>query len=211
MIRNAVACLLSLLVLSGCFLLERSVNVTVGKAENSLTHGTYAILPFQDKRESRPSDLGYNAVDAMTDAFETEFIGAGFKVVDRRNIQSALDELKFSYEGDVDPNQRKQIGKLTNSDIMVVGKLRTFQNALFQNHEKPDKPSKCTSISFAVKAIDIETGEIIWTGSLTKSTGYKDDFMYGCECDVLKYANRAASDFIKTIVKKSQKMSAEKK
>ncbi len=207
MIRNGIACFLMIITVSGCFLLERSINVTVGKSELNTSKGTYAILPFQDKREARSSDLGYNAVDAMTDAFETEFIGAGFKVVDRRNIQSALDELKFSYEGDVDPNQRKQIGKLTNSDIMIIGKLRTFQNALFQNHEKPDKPSKCTSISFAVKAIDIETGEIIWTGSLTKSTGLKDDFMYGCSCDVLKYANKAASDFIKTIVKKSNKMS----
>jgi len=211
MIRNFVTLLMSLSFLSGCFLLERSVNVTIGKSDQNLVRGTYAILPFQDKRESGRTDLGYNAVDAMTDAFETEFIGAGFKVVDRRNIQTALDELKFSYQGDVDPDQRKQIGKLTNSDVMVIGKLRTFQNALFQNTLKPDKPSKCTSISFSVKAINIETGEIVWTGSFTKSTGYKDDFMYGCNCDVLKYANRAASDFIKTIVKKSQNTNAEKK
>jgi hypothetical protein len=201
---------LALVLFSGCVFLERSVNVTVGKTNPELVRGTYAIMPFQDKRESGSADLGYNAVDAMTDAFETEFIGAGFKVVDRRNIQSALDELKFSYQGDVDPDQRKQIGKLTNSDVMIIGKLRTFQNAQFNNAVKPDKPSKCTSISFSVKAINIETGEIVWTGSLTKSTGYKDDFMYGCSCDVLKYSNRAANDFIKTIVKKTQQTIAEK-
>lgn len=211
MMRNILLFIFSMFFLSGCFLLERSVNVTIGNSDQNIVRGTYAILPFQDKRETGRADLGYNAVDAMTDAFETEFIGAGFKVVDRRNIQTALDELKFSYQGDVDPDQRKQIGKLTNSDIMVIGKLRTFQNALFQDSVKPDKPSKCTSISFAVKAINIETGEIVWTGSLTKSTGYKDDFMYGCNCDVLKYANRAASDFIKTIVKKSQSSNADKK
>ena len=203
MIRYIFLLVLSIFSFSGCILLERSINVTVGKSDVAYIHGTYAIMPFQDKRESVSRDLGYSAVDAMTDAFETEFIGAGFKVVDRRNIQSALDELKFSYQGDVDPDQRKQIGKLTNSDVMVIGKLRTFQNALFQNSKKPEEPSKCTSISFSVKAINIETGEIVWTGSLTKSTGFKDDFMYGCNCDVLKYSNKAAADFIKTIVKKT--------
>ena len=200
-----------LFLTTGCFLLERSINVTIGNKDQELSSGTYAILPFQDQRGSVSRDMGYDVVDAMTDAFETEFVGAGFKVVDRRNIQSALDELKFSYQGDVDPDKRKQIGKLTNSDVMVIGKLRTFQNALYQDSQNPRKPTKCTSISFSVKAVHIETGEILWTGSFVKSTGYKEDFMYGCSCNVLKYANRAADDFIKTIVKKSATIKKNKK
>ena len=203
--RKAIICSVILIVFTSCVFLDRSINVTFGVNSPDSIKGTYAILPFQDQRESHSSDLGYNVVDAMTDAFETEFVGAGFKVVDRRNIQNALDELKFSYQGDVDPEKRKQIGKLTNSDIMVIGKLRTFQNALFLDKSKPDKPSKCASISFSVKAVQIETGEILWTGSLTQSTGFKDDFMFGCDCDILKYANKAASDFIKKIVKGSHK------
>lgn len=137
-------------------------------------------------------------------------IGVGFKAVDRRNIQSALDEMKFSYQGDVDPEQRKEIGKLTNSDIMVAGKVRAFHSALYENKAKPDKPSKCTPINFYVKALHIETGEILWTGSLTQSTtGIKQDFMYSCDCDVLTYANKAAADVVKKIVKQSCKTKKE--
>ena len=192
--------------LSGCIFLGRTNKVTIGKSYTGIDCGSFAILPFIDNRNKLTANkLGYNAVDAMTDAFETELIGAGFTVVDRRNIQSALDELKFSYQGDVDPEQRKQIGKLTNSDVMIIGKLRAFQNALYERKDKPDKPSKCTTISFYTKAVHIETGEILWTGSLTQSTGYKEDFLYSCDCDVLKYATKAASDVVKKIVKLSAK------
>lgn len=200
------------LCMTGCIFLGRTNKVTIGKNYMELSCGSFAILPFIDNRNTpNAKHLGYSAVDAMTDAFETEFIGAGFKVVDRRNIQSALDELKFSYQGDVDPEQRKQIGKLTNSDVMVIGKLRAFHNALYESKIKPDKPSKCTTISFHVKAVHIETGEILWTGSLTQSTGLKEDFLYGCDCDVLKYANKVASDVVSKIVKQIKKMEKKKK
>lgn len=191
------------LVLSGCIFLGRTNKVTIGKNYNQLECNSFAIMPFIDNRNSRhKGNLGYNAVEVMADAFETEMIGAGFKIVDRRNIQSVLDEMKFSYQGDVDPEQRRQIGKLTNSDVMVIGKLRAFHNALYENKKKPEKPSKCTTISFYVKAVHIETGEILWTGSLTQSAGLKEDFLYSCECDVLTYANKAASDVVKKISKK---------
>lgn len=191
---------------SGCIFLGRTAKVTIGKTSAKLDCDTYAILPFIDNRNSQnKGKVGYNAVDVMTDAFETAMIEAGYKIVDRRNIQSALDEMKFSYQGDVDPEQRKQIGKLTNSDVIIVGKLRTFHNALYENQKKPDKPSKCTTISYYVKALHIETGEILWTGSLTQSTGLKEDFLYGCDCNVLNYANKVAEDIVKKIVKKSCK------
>lgn len=200
--RKLIPVLLFFFMFTGCIFLGRTNKVTFGKNCSELSKGSYAILPFIDKRNNtHANDVGYNAVDAMTDAFETEFIGAGFKVVDRRNIQNALDELKFSYQGDVDPEQRKQIGKLTNSDVMIIGKLRTFHNALYERKDKPDKPSKCTTISFYVKAVHIETGEILWSGSLVQSTGINEDFLYRCDCDVLKYANKAAADVVKKIVK----------
>lgn len=199
------------ILITGCIFLGRTNKVTIGKNYVELSCGSFAILPFIDNRSGlNAKNLGYSAVDAITDAFETEFIGAGFKVVDRRNIQSALDELKFSYQGDVDPEQRKQIGKLTNSDVMVIGKLRAFHNALYENKAKPDKPSKCTTISFYVKAVHIETGEILWTGSLTQSTGLKEDFLYGCDCDVLTYANKVASDIVNKIVKQIKKLEKKK-
>lgn len=198
--------LIACLFFSGCIFLGRTKKVTIGKNYPQLDCKTFAILPFIDNRNNQnKGKLGCNAVDVMTDAFETAMIDAKFKVVDRRNIQSALDEMKFAYQGDVDPEQRKQIGKLTNSDVIVIGKLRAFHNALYENKTKPDKPSKCSTISYYAKAIHIETGEILWTGSLSQSTGIKGDLLYGCDCDVLTYANKVASDIVKKVVKKSCK------
>lgn len=198
----ALICVLSL---SGCILFGRSIHIEVGGNYKKLNVESYAILPFVDKRNGVKCRLGYNPADVMTDAFETAFIGTGNKVVDRRDIDSALDELKFSHSGDVNSDQIKEIGKLTNSDVIIMGKIRQFQNALFNNKQKPEKPSKCTTISYSVKAVHVETGELLWTGSFTKSTGMKEDFLYGCRCDVLRYADKAAKDIVKKITKKTAK------
>lgn len=196
-----------LLFSSSCFLFSRAMDVEVGGNYPKLKFKSFAILPFADKRHGVKPKLGYSPADVMTDAFETAFIGTGQKVVDRRDINSALDELKFSHSGDVNSDQIKEIGKLTNSDVIIMGKIRQFQNAEFKNKKKPEKPSKCATISYSVKAVHVETGELLWTGSFTKSTGIKEDFMYGCDCEVLKYANKAAKDMVKKISKKVEKKS----
>ena len=179
------------------------MNVEIGVNFDKLSIDSYAILPFADKRHGVKQKLGYSPADVMTDAFETAFIGTGNKVVDRRDIDSALDELKFSHSGDVNSEQIKQIGKLTNSDVIVIGKIRQFQNAEFKNRTKPEKPSKCTTISYSVKAVHVETGELLWTGSFTKSTGITEEILYGCKCEVIKYADKAARDVVKKIIKKT--------
>ena len=189
--------------ISSCMLLGRAINVEIGGNFGTLSFESYAILPFADKRSGVKQKLGYSPSDVMTDAFETAFIGTGNKVVDRRDIDSALDELKFSHGGDVNSDEIKQIGKLTNSDVIVMGKIRQFQNAEFKNRKKPEKPSKCTTISYSVKAVHVETGELLWTGSFTKSTGITEEILYGCKCEVLKYADKAARDIVKKITKKA--------
>ncbi len=194
---------LCVFVFSSCMLLGRAMNVAIGGNFATLSFDSYAILPFTDKRIDVKQRLGYSPSDVMTDAFETAFIGTGSKVVDRRDIDTALDELKFSHSGDVNSDQIKQIGKLTNSDVIIMGKIRLFQNAEFKNRTKPDKPSKCTTISYSVKAVHIETGELLWTGSFTKSTGITEEILYGCKCEVLKYADKAARDIVKKIAKKA--------
>ncbi len=194
--------LICLFSLSSCILLGRSVNVEIGGNYHKLGFESYAILPFIDKRNGMKNKLGYNPADVMTDSFETAFIGTGSKVVDRRDIENALDELKFSHGGDVNSSQIKEIGQLTNSDVIIMGKIRQFQNAVYNNRKNPEDPSKCTTISYSVKAVHVETGELLWTGSFTQSTGIKDDFLFSCECDVLKYSDEAAKDIIKKITKK---------
>lgn len=205
--KNVCFALICLFGLSGCMLFGSSVNVEVGGNYQKLEFDSFAILPFIDKRNTGRNKLGYSPADVMTDAFETAFIGTGNKVVDRRDIDSALDELKFSHGGDVNSDQIREIGKLTNSDVIIMGKIRQFQNAEFKNRKEPDEPTKCTTISYSVKAVHVETGELLWTGSFTKSTGIKDDFFYSCTCDVLKYSDSAAKDIVKKIVKKTAEKS----
>ncbi len=194
----ALICLFSL---SSCILLGRSVSVEIGGNYHKLGFESYAILPFIDKRNGMKNKLGYNPADVMTDSFETAFIGTGNKVVDRHDIESALDELKFSHCGDVNSSQIREIGQLTNSDVVIMGKIRQFQNAVYNDRQNPETPSKCTTIRYSVKAVHVETGVLLWTGTFNQSTGVKDDFLFSCECDVLKYSDEAAKEIVKKITK----------
>ncbi|WP_321493397.1 CsgG/HfaB family protein [uncultured Desulfobacter sp.] len=191
----------------GCAMFGKSKTVVVSPKIHSIKQNTYAILPFSDIRtkQAQRADINFMVTDVMLDAFETALLKTGAKIVERPKIKKVLDEMQFSYTGNVDEDQLKEIGKLTNSDAIVIGMIRAFANAEFKDKEKPDKPTKCTTISFSVKAIEIETGEILWKGSITKSTGLKNDFMFSCDCDVLRYADPIASTLVADLEKASEK------
>ncbi|MFQ5560888.1 MAG: hypothetical protein ACE5FU_09925 [Nitrospinota bacterium] len=161
---------------------------------------TFAILPFNDAR----SDKSYRAEAPLllTDAFETAFMSLGHSVLERRTIGKVLDEIKFSYQGNVDVDQLNEMGKMTNSDVVVLGFLRAFHPALYENNNAPGKPTSCSTISFSVKAIHIKSGEILWKASVTKSSGGKSPFSAPCNYDLLRYVDQVANETVSKINKK---------
>ena len=73
-----------------------------------------------------------------------------FDVIVKSRISEILKELKFGYEGFVEPEKRKQFGKLSQADAILTGTYR----------EKGKK------VLINAQLINVETGEAIWAGSV---------------------------------------------
>jgi len=84
----------------------------------------------------------------LVDATEMEFLKRGWPLVERANIQKALDEVKFQNGELTTPDQRKQMGQILNVDAL------TFVNI----------GGTAEEMSITIKMIDVETGEVLWMG-----------------------------------------------
>jgi TolB-like protein len=90
--------------------------------------------------------------DLLEDDLTTKLIQTNkFHVIVKSKIEEVLKELKFGYEGLVDPDKRKQFGKLAMADAILTGTYRTQGSNVIVN----------------AQLINVETGEAIWADSIS--------------------------------------------
>ena len=88
---------------------------------------------------------------AVADAITTEFMGMGYEVVERTNVNAVLREMKMDYSGVIDTTQAKEIARVTNADAIVFGSAKTTLDG---------------GIYFLdLRFVDIKTGEILWSSN----------------------------------------------
>lgn len=204
MTRTASLLLSLMFFLSGCAMLQPSETVVLSPRLAELSHESVAILPFVDKRTGYKDDFGFKVADVVTDSFETAFMKSGKRIVERGLINKVLSEMRFSYQGDVDPDQLKEIGRLTNASVIVFGMVRDFKKAKYERVEGEMKAVSCVTLSYSVKAVHIETGEVLWKGSITRSSGFKGDFLSPCDCNAIRFADRTSKTLVKKILSKAE-------
>lgn len=197
--RVAVA-LAALCLLTGCATLQPSQTVMVSPRLPELQHDRVAILPFADKRSTARDNFTFDAAEAVTEAFETAFMKSGQSVVEKNQLQTALDEMNFTYMGHMDDAQRVEIGKRTGANLLITGSVREFKKAVYERVEGKMKAVSCTTLSYSVKATHVDTGEILWQGAITRSSGLKDDFMAPCDCNGIRFAERTSKSLMKKIL-----------
>ena len=76
-------------------------------------------------------------------------------------IEKIISELKFSMSGFTD-QQGMEVGKMLNVGVVIFGAVTSY------NKERLT-PAIYTTVGFSVKAVDVETGVIIWKGSHTRT------------------------------------------
>lgn len=197
------ASLAVLFLLTGCAMLQPSQTVELSPRLPELTHDSFAILPFADKRSAERDLFGFNVTDTVTDAFETAFMKSGYKVVERDLAEKVLTEMEFSYLGHMDKAQRKEIGNRTNANIIILGRVRDFKKAKYERVKGKMKTVSCTSLSYSVKAIHVETGEVLWQSAITRSSGFKNDMLAPCDCNGVRFAERTSKTLVKKILAKT--------
>jgi hypothetical protein len=85
----------------------------------------------------------------LVDSVQFEFLKKGWAVVERENIQKAIDELNFQNSDLASPDQRKALGNVLNVDAL------TFVNI----------GGSLDEMAVTIKMVDVQSGELLWMGS----------------------------------------------
>ncbi|WP_300668464.1 CsgG/HfaB family protein [Desulfoluna sp.] len=198
--KKSIVSLAALLLLTGCAILQPSQNVELSPQLSELEHDHFAILPFADKRSAARDNFSFNVSEVVTDAFEAAFMKSGYTIVERSDIERVLREMEFTYMGHADDTKLKEIGQKTHAHVIILGRVRDFKKAKYERVKGKMKAISCTTISYSVKAIHIETGEILWQGAITRSSGLKGDMLSPCDCNGIRFAERTSKTLVKKIL-----------
>jgi hypothetical protein len=85
----------------------------------------------------------------LVDATQMEFLRSGWDVVERANIQKALDEVKFQNSDVTSPDQRQQLGHILNVDALAFVNIGGTSD----------------DMSITIKMVDVQSGDLLWMGS----------------------------------------------
>ncbi len=208
--KKIILLLASISLLTGCAILHPP-QVNVDPHFATLEHEVFAIFPFSDKRSRGKNNFDFNVSDVITDAFETEFMKSGYTLVERTRLNKLVTEIEVSYEGNMDEDTLKKIGQMTNADVIILGMIRDFKKARYEQVKKEKKCVSCATLSYSVKAIHIETGKILWKGAITRNSGFKGDLFSACDCEGIRFCVRTSKTLVKKIIAKTEAALATKR
>jgi len=135
-----------------------------------------AILPFTEPPYASQSG---QTVQELTDQIFSKY---GFDVIERARLFDVLNEQKLSVTGAIGNSQALQIGKLLGARAIVVGEVgqcttRQRRTGMVYVPFTSFSTGKTTcisrqglewnenSVSLALRVIDVETGQLIYSGS----------------------------------------------
>ena len=129
-----------------------------------------AALPFTNpQKNSQWTQLESGIAEAMTEAF----VRSGrFRVVERAQLDKALEELRLNQSGAVDPATAQRVGKLIGAKYLIIGSFQVLEGQIRIN----------------CRLIRVETGEIVQAQTLT-----------GKAAEALQLPDRLAGMFLKQL------------
>ncbi|MBN1622239.1 MAG: hypothetical protein JW871_06575 [Endomicrobiales bacterium] len=121
-----------------------------------------------------------NSGKMAADSFASHFIGAGFNVIERSDMDKIMDERELMARGVVDTSRLKEIGKIYGVDALVIGSVNIFKEGvrdevgtqIIERTQHGEKTIQATQTIFlpaevgvTCKMLSIDTGEIIFIAS----------------------------------------------
>jgi len=186
--------LLSLLLLTtpsfGASNLESGV-AEVGKSisESMLQEGKkkIAVIEFSDLNDN-VTDLGRFLAEELINELLKNKKDKGYEIVERRQLNKVLKQLKLSSSGLLDPKSMKEVGKILNVDSIVTGSLTDLGNDIKVN-------ARIISVESAM-IISSASTKIPKVGSVAKLMGQNS-------VKVSSGSSYSSSSTTKQIIKKS--------
>jgi TolB-like protein len=113
------------------------------------------VLPFVNSATGKSNEELAPLARGLADmAIEELLPNPSIRVVERSEMNKILEEQKLSTDGKVDPATVVKVGKIIGAKYMITGAFITMGNQLV----------------LTMKAFNVETTEIVWTGSVTGKT-----------------------------------------
>jgi len=154
-VKQSIKIGLSLLLINslafGASNLESGVSEIGGKISKSmLTEGKkkIAVIEFSDLNDN-VNNLGRFLAEELINELMKDKKDKGYEIVERRQLNKVLRQLKLSSSGLLDPKSMKAVGKILNVDAIVTGSLTDLGNDIKVN----------------ARIISVESAKIIATAS----------------------------------------------
>jgi len=154
-VKQSIKIGLSLLLINslafGASNLESGVSEIGGKISKSmLTEGKkkIAVIEFSDLNDN-VNNLGRFLAEELINELMKDKKAKGYEIVERRQLNKVLRQLKLSSSGLLDPKSMKAVGKILNVDAIVTGSLTDLGNDIKVN----------------ARIISVESAKIIATAS----------------------------------------------
>jgi hypothetical protein len=141
----------------------------------TLDHTKVAFLPFiYNKSEGTDEKFQKTVTENYRSTFETYFIKTGLDIIDRDQIDKLLHEQQLSMTG-ITSSDQKRIGKLLNADTIVTGQINNYDilpatgsESVSSGFLSPVGDKTYNGyISLTLKAINVDTGAILWKMNLS--------------------------------------------
>lgn len=106
-----------LLVLGLCLLSACTPKTVISKTYNFGQVRRIGIMRFSS---------AWSSMQGVENLFAKYFISAGFKVVERAQLESILQEHNISVSGYLSPETTKEIGKILGVDLLLIGEVSSY-------------------------------------------------------------------------------------
>ncbi|MCB1142666.1 MAG: hypothetical protein H7A24_04495 [Leptospiraceae bacterium] len=155
-----------LILISSCN--TNTTKVWVNKNHRKFQVTNIAILPFEDKNESPFRDYYKDTSSVVYGAMEASAMRLGYNIVDRRNLDKVMAEMKLSMVG-LTVDQSKEVGKLLGADTIITGSITAYVTG--NPEHKATGKIEYTRFGMTFKAIDVETGVVVFNANIYRYIG----------------------------------------
>jgi curli biogenesis system outer membrane secretion channel CsgG len=159
-----------------------------------------AVFSFEDKTDYGQANVG----EGMADMLTTELVKSGnYRVIERAELQSVMQELKLGLTGMVTSNTAAQVGKQLGVELAVFGSVTEFgqkeeSKGIGFGKRKFGANQIKARVAIDLRIVNVETGEILAADNVAK-----EESQTGISVAIPDFNFQNQAEFDKTLVGKA--------
>ncbi len=180
---------------AGCSSVDKSVYVNPQMKSYSIK--TIVVLPLENNNSEKYKEYYPEAPEVIRDALESSLLKTDWQIIEREKISKIISELELQASGLTLENSVK-IGKILNADVIIIGQVTSYVQGAVDD-SSPTGELEHTTVGFNVRAVNIDSGVIMWKISVVDSD--KNIFTYTnpVQGHAIKVAEGAVDELVKNM------------